>query len=53
MFDHVYGCRYSLNDGIMRASDVNDCVTKSKFDHVYGSWYSLNDGIMRASDVND
>ena len=30
---NVYGCQHSLNDGIMRATDVNDCVTKSNFDN--------------------
>merc|ERR1712050_3305 len=33
------------------ASNVNDCVTKSKFDNVYGCRHSLPDGIMRATDV--
>merc|ERR1712187_479129 len=33
------------------ATNVNDCVTKSKFDNVYGCRHSLTDGIMRATDV--
>merc|ERR1712039_462211 len=33
------------------ATNVNDCVTKSKFDNVYGCRHSLPDGIMRATDV--
>jgi len=36
---------------IMRAINVNDCVTKSKFDNVYGCRHSVTDGIMRATDV--
>ena len=36
---------------IVRAINVNDCVTKSKFDNVYGCRHSLPDGIMRATDV--
>merc|ERR1712021_123724 len=33
------------------ASNVNDCVTKSKFDNVYGCRHPLPDAIMRATDV--
>lgn len=36
---------------LVRAINVNDCVTKSKFDNVYGCRHSLPDGIMRATDV--
>lgn len=36
---------------IVRAINVNDCVTKSKFDNIYGCRHSLPDGIMRATDV--
>jgi adenosylhomocysteinase len=36
---------------MMRAINVNDCVTKSKFDNVYGCRHSLPDGLMRATDV--
>lgn len=36
---------------IMRAINVNDCVTKSKFDNIYGCRHSLPDGLMRATDV--
>ena len=36
---------------LLRAINVNDCVTKSKFDNVYGCRHSLPDGIMRATDV--
>jgi len=36
---------------LMKAINVNDCVTKSKFDNVYGCKHSLPDGIMRATDV--
>jgi adenosylhomocysteinase len=36
---------------IMRAINVNDCVTKTKFDNVYGCRHSLPDGLMRATDV--
>ena len=48
---NVYACRHSLSDGIMRATDVNVCVTKSKVDRVYGCLYSRNDGITCATDV--
>eukprot|EP00567_Pseudictyota_dubia_P001614 CAMPEP_0197467352 /NCGR_PEP_ID=MMETSP1175-20131217/65524_1 /TAXON_ID=1003142 /ORGANISM="Triceratium dubium, Strain CCMP147" /LENGTH=370 /DNA_ID=CAMNT_0043003421 /DNA_START=1 /DNA_END=1114 /DNA_ORIENTATION=- len=48
-FDNLYGCKHSLPDGIMRATDV--IVTKSKFDNLYGCKHSLPDGIMRATDV--
>ena len=33
------------------ATDVKDCVTRSKFDNVYGYRHSLLDGIMRTTDV--
>jgi len=36
---------------LIKAINVNDCVTKSKFDNVYGCKHSLPDGIMRATDV--
>ena len=36
---------------LMKAINVNDCVTKSKFDNVYGCRHSLPDGLMRATDV--
>jgi len=36
---------------LVKAINVNDCVTKSKFDNVYGCKHSLPDGIMRATDV--
>lgn len=36
---------------LLRAINVNDCVTKSKFDNIYGCRHSLPDGIMRATDV--
>jgi len=36
---------------LVKAINVNDCVTKSKFDNVYGCRHSLPDGIMRATDV--
>ena len=36
---------------LLRAINVNDCVTKSKFDNVYGCRHSLPDGLMRATDV--
>jgi len=36
---------------LIRAINVNDCVTKSKFDNVYGCRHSLPDGLMRATDV--
>jgi len=36
---------------LVRAINVNDCVTKSKFDNIYGCRHSLPDGIMRATDV--
>jgi len=36
---------------LVRAINVNDCVTKSKFDNLYGCKHSLPDGIMRATDV--
>jgi len=36
---------------LLRAINVNDCVTKQKFDNVYGCKHSLPDGIMRATDV--
>jgi len=36
---------------MVRAINVNDCVTKSKFDNIYGCRHSLPDGIMRATDV--
>ena len=36
---------------ILKAINVNDCVTKSKFDNVYGCRHSLPDGLMRATDV--
>jgi adenosylhomocysteinase len=36
---------------LMRAINVNDCVTKQKFDNVYGCRHSLPDGLMRATDV--
>ena len=36
---------------LIKAINVNDCVTKSKFDNVYGCRHSLPDGIMRATDV--
>ena len=35
----------------LRASNVNDSVTKSKFDNLYGCRESLVDGIKRATDV--
>jgi adenosylhomocysteinase len=36
---------------LLKAVNVNDCVTKSKFDNVYGCRHSLPDGLMRATDV--
>jgi len=36
---------------LVKAINVNDCVTKSKFDNVYGCKHSLPDGLMRATDV--
>merc|ERR1712216_991955 len=36
---------------LLRAINVNDCVTKSKFDNAYGCRHSLPDGLMRATDV--
>jgi len=36
---------------LIRAINVNDCVTKSKFDNVYGCRHSVIDGIYRATDV--
>jgi adenosylhomocysteinase len=36
---------------LLRAINVNDCVTKQKFDNIYGCRHSLPDGIMRATDV--
>jgi adenosylhomocysteinase len=36
---------------LLKAINVNDCVTKSKFDNVYGCKHSLPDGLMRATDV--
>ena len=36
---------------LIKAINVNDCVTKSKFDNVYGCRHSLPDGLMRATDV--
>jgi adenosylhomocysteinase len=36
---------------LLRAINVNDCVTKSKFDNLYGCRHSLQDAIMRATDV--
>jgi adenosylhomocysteinase len=36
---------------MIKAINVNDCVTKSKFDNIYGCRHSLPDGIMRATDV--
>ena len=36
---------------LVRAINVNDCVTKSKFDNVYGCRHSVIDGIYRATDV--
>lgn len=36
---------------LIKAINVNDCVTKSKFDNVYGCKHSLPDGLMRATDV--
>merc|ERR1711937_976632 len=33
------------------ATNVNDCVTKSKFDNLYGCRHSLVDAIYRATDV--
>ena len=36
---------------LLRAINVNDCVTKQKFDNVYGCRHSLPDGLMRATDV--
>ena len=36
---------------LLRAINVNDCVTKQKFDNVYGCKHSLPDGLMRATDV--
>jgi adenosylhomocysteinase len=36
---------------LLRAINVNDCVTKSKFDNIYGCRHSLPDGIMRGTDV--
>jgi len=36
---------------LVKAINVNDCVTKSKFDNVYGCRHSLPDGLMRATDV--
>lgn len=36
---------------LLRAINVNDCVTKQKFDNIYGCKHSLPDGIMRATDV--
>ena len=36
---------------LLRAINVNDCVTKQKFDNIYGCKHSLPDGLMRATDV--
>ena len=36
---------------LLRAINVNDCVTKQKFDNIYGCRHSLPDGLMRATDV--
>jgi adenosylhomocysteinase len=36
---------------LLKAINVNDCVTKQKFDNVYGCRHSLPDGLMRATDV--
>ena len=36
---------------LIKAINVNDCVTKSKFDNVYGCRHSLPDGLMRATDI--
>ncbi len=36
---------------LIKAINVNDCVTKQKFDNVYGCKHSLPDGLMRATDV--
>ena len=36
---------------LIKAINVNDCVTKQKFDNVYGCRHSLPDGLMRATDV--
>lgn len=41
----------SKGELLVRAINVNDCVTKSKFDNIYGCRHSLPDGIMRATDV--
>merc|ERR1712094_81269 len=41
----------SKGELLFPASNVNDCVTKSKFDNVYGCRHSLPDSIMRATDV--
>lgn len=36
---------------MIKAINVNDCVTKTKFDNIYGCRHSLPDAIMRATDV--
>jgi len=36
---------------LIKAIDVNQCVTKQKFDNIYGCRHSLPDGLMRATDV--
>jgi len=36
---------------LLKAINVNDCVTKQKFDNIYGCRHSLPDGLMRATDV--
>merc|ERR1712118_471007 len=41
----------SKGELLFPATNVNDCVTKSKFDNVYGCRHSLPDSIMRATDV--
>lgn len=64
MSERLIGCSEETTTGVhrlkqmaakgellVRAINVNDCVTKSKFDNVYGCRHSLPDGIMRATDV--
>merc|ERR1712118_385733 len=49
----VHRLKEMANKGelLFPATNVNDCVTKSKFDNVYGCRHSLPDSIMRATDV--
>jgi len=64
MIDGLHGVSEETTTGVLRleqmgergelllkAINVNDCVTKQKFDNVYGCRHSLPDGLMRATDV--